>query len=137
MKMKQIFKDQPWKIIIILGVFALIRPMIKIFGEIYDYEVSPASTLIITAAIAMTWIVTAVYKEFNKPVVTLALCGAVYGFTSILLAATIQLTVSSLHSDEVTVPVLLTAGLIATTLFNFVYGAILGLIALGLQKIRH
>jgi len=123
----------PWKLIICLGLFALVRPIIKIFGDVFNYEVTPVATLVITIMIALVWIGTVVRLRVSKPVIVLAMSGAVYGVISILMAVIIQLTVPDLGDSEAKIPVLLTAGLIATTVFNFFYGAILGFIAQGIQ----
>ena len=51
------------------------------------------------------------------------------------MAVTIQLLAPDLGNDEAKISTLLTAGLVATTAFNFVYGAFLGFVAMTLQKV--
>lgn len=125
----------PWKLIIALGLFALVRPLIKIFGVVWNYEVPAVVVLAITAVIALGWIGAVVKLRVSKPVVVLALSGAVYGVVSILMAVVIQLCVPDLRDSEAKIPVLLTVGLVATTVFNVIYSAILGFIAQGVQKV--
>lgn len=125
----------PWKLIVCLGLFALARPIIKIFGDVFNYEVTPTVTLVITVVIALVWISIIVRLRVSRPVIVLALSGAVYGVVSILMAVIIQLTIPDLGDSEAKISVLLTAGLIATTIFNFFYGAVLGFIARGIQKV--
>lgn len=123
----------PWNLIVCLGLFALARPIIKIFGDVFNYEVTPVVTLAITVVIAILWIITIIRLKVSRPVIVLAMSGAVYGVVSILMAVIIQLTIPDLGDSEAKISVLLTAGLIATTIFNFFYGAVLGFIARGIQ----
>lgn len=136
--MKDQIKTLPWKLIAILGLLALIRPAIKTIGSFMGFDVPPVATLSITAAIAVIWIVTVVALKVERPIYVLAAAGAIYAIVSILAAVVIQtITPGSGVSkgEEASIPVLLTVGLVASTLFNLVYGAFLGLIATAIQKI--
>ncbi|QQG51199.1 MAG: hypothetical protein HZB75_01700 [Candidatus Saccharibacteria bacterium] len=135
MTVKQKSTQLPWRLILILGSFALIRPIIKIFGDIFGYSVPPIATVLITVAIAIIWIGVIIHLKVKKPMVVLAMSGVVYAVLSIAMAVLIQLLAPDLGDEKASVAVLLTAGLIATTSFNFVYGAFLGLIASMIQKI--
>jgi len=137
MNIKQKINQLPWRLVLALGLLALVRPIIKIFGEVFGYSVSPVATYIITAAIAVIWISIMVALKVKKPILVLAMSGAVYAVLSIAMAVVIQLIVPDLGENEAKIPVLLTAGLVATTIFNFVYGAFLGLIASMIQKVLH
>jgi hypothetical protein len=134
MNIKQKTNQLPLRLILSLGLLALIRPVIKLFGDVFDYRVSGLATILITAAIATVWIGITVKLRVKKPVIVLALSGATYAFLSIAMAVTIQLAFPDLGDGDAKIPVLLTAGLIATTVFNLVYGAFLGFIASLVQK---
>lgn len=127
----------PWPLILSLGALALVRPIIKVFGDVFDYDVSAAVTVIITAVIAVLWIGAVVRLKVKRPVIVLALSGTTYAVLSIAMAVIIQLVAPDLGDKEAKIPVLLTAGLVATTVFNFVYGAFLGFMASIIQKNTH
>jgi hypothetical protein len=135
MNVKQKTNTLPWTLIVSLGLFALIRPIVKILGDVFGYEVSSLATMAITVVIALVWVVMVIKLKVKKPVHVLALSGIVYAVSSILMAATIQLLAPDLGNDEAKISTLLTVGLVATTAFNFAYGAFLGFIAMTLQKV--
>ncbi len=135
MNLKQTLNSISWPLIISLGLLALVRPIIKIFGDVFGYEVAPEATIAISAAIAVVWIAAVVLLKVKQPIITLALSGAVYAVSSIAMAVIVQLSFPNLVSEEAKLSVLLTAGLVASTLFNLVYGAFLGLVAAGIQRI--
>jgi hypothetical protein len=135
MNVTQKIDKLPWSLILSLGLFALIRPVIKILGDVFGYEVSPLVTIIITVMIAMIWIGIIVGLKIKEPVVVLALSGVMYAVSSIVMAVAIQLSVPSLGDSEAKISTLLTAGLAASIIFNFMYGAFLGFVALFIQKV--
>lgn len=135
MNVKQKTNTLPWTLIVSLGLFALIRPIVKMLGDVFGYEVSSLATMAITVVIALVWVVMVIKLKVKKPVHVLALSGIVYAVSSILIAATIQLLAPDLGNDEAKISTLLTVGLVATTAFNFAYGAFLGFIAMTLQKV--
>lgn len=135
MSTKQEINRLPWPLILSLGVFALIRPVIKIFGDVFNYDVSSLATIIITIFIAVVWITITVRLKVKKPVLVLALSGVVYAVLSIAMAIVIQLLAPDLGDGEAKISTLLTAGLIATTIFNLIYGAFLGFIASLVQRV--
>lgn len=124
----------PWVVIVCLAAIALIRPVVRVLGDVFGYEVSSLATIIITAAIALLWIGVVVKLRVKNPIIVLAISGAAYAVLSIVMAVAIQLLAPDLGDDEARIPVLLTAGLIATTVFNTIYGAFLGFIASLIQK---
>lgn len=134
MNVKQKTDQLPWLLILSLGLFALIRPVVKVFGDVFNYDVSPTATIIITVVIAAVWIGIVVKLKVKKPVIVLALSGVAYAVLSIAMAVAIQFLVPDLGDDEAKIPVLLTAGLVATTVFNFIYGGFLGFVASLIQR---
>jgi len=134
MKTKQRADQLPWLLIASLGSLALVRPIVKVIGDVFDYSVSLVATMAITAAIAVVWIGIVVKLNVKKPVLVLAASGAVYAVLSIAMAVIIQVVAPDLGDEDAKIAVLLTAGLIASTIFNIVYGAFLGLVASGMQR---
>lgn len=128
-KAEQKINRLPWSLIASLGLFALIRPVTKVLGDVFGYDVSPLATILLTVAVAVVWIAIIVRLKVKEPIVVLALSGVVYAVSSIVMAVGIQLFVPDLGDDETKISTLLAAGLIATTIFNFIYGAFLGFVA--------
>lgn len=126
----------PWRLILLLGLVALIRPIIKILADFNNFEISPAITIIITSVIAAIWIGAVVIQKLRDPIITLAAAGAVYGIASIIIAVIIQSIAPESGSEEATIPFLLTIGFVATTLYNIVWGGLLGLIAKLIMKLN-
>ena len=135
MNIKEKINQLPWSLILSLAVVALTRPIVKVLGDVFDYDVSTLATIIITIAIALVWIGAVVRLKVKEPVIILAVSGAAYAVLSITMAVAIQLLAPDLGDDEAKISVLLTAGLVATTIFNFIYGAFLGAIASLIQKV--
>jgi hypothetical protein len=134
MNLRHITRELPWRLIALLGLLGLVRPFIKIGGDVFGYGVAPAVTLLITLAIATVWVTVVVKRKVAQPVMVLALTGMVYAVLSIVAAAMIQLFLPDLDKDDVNLVLLLTVGLWATVIFNFIYGAFLGWIATGIAK---
>lgn len=132
--MQEKIKNLPWKIVVILGLIALIRPALKTIGSFAGFEVTSTVTLIITAAVAVIWVGVVVAKRLREPVLTLAAAGAVYALVSIFSAVVIQ-TIFPDSSDEASIPVLLTAGLVGSVMFNVLWGGLLGCVAYLVLKV--
>ena len=121
-------KNLPWKLITLLGLIELTRPLLKITGQLAGFEITPTTTYILTAITAVIWVAVVVVRKVKKPVHTLAMAGAVYAVASIALAVVIQLF-PHMADPQAKIPLLLTVGLVASLLFNVAYGALLGVIA--------
>lgn len=124
----------PWTVVLSLGLFALVRPVIKVLGDVFGYDVPSFVTMVITVAIAVVWIAIVVKLKVEKPIIVLALSGVVYAVSSVIMAVVIRLLFPNMGDDEVNIPTLLTAGLIASIFFNLMYGAFLGFVAMLIQR---
>lgn len=124
----------PWKLVVVLGAAALMRPVVKIFGDVFGYEVSAAGAISLTLVIAAAWVYAVVSLKVERPVAVLAASGATYAVLSVLLAVVLQVAVPGLGSQQVNIAVLLTAGLFGSLVGNIIYGAALGVIAEIIQK---
>lgn len=125
----------PWTVVLSLGLFALVRPVIKVLGDVFGYDVPSFVTMVITVAIAVVWIAIVVKLKVEKPIIVLALSGVVYAVSSVIMAVVIRLLFPNMGDDEVNIPTLLTAGLIASIFFNLMYGAFLGFVAMLIQRV--
>ncbi|PXY32393.1 hypothetical protein [Prauserella muralis] len=117
-----------WGLIVALGAVALVRPVLSIVGAL-DALGKPWSPIAVTALIAIVWTGAAVATRAERPVPTLALAGVAYAVLAIVLNL-----VTATVTDEgrfVTVP-----GAIAMLATNALYGAVLGVVAHGLLRLR-
>ncbi|MQS39649.1 hypothetical protein [Streptomyces katsurahamanus] len=121
----------PWILIAALGAFGLVRPVLSIVGA-YDSGPleKPVGPLVFTALIAVVWVGAAVVLRTPQPVPALLFAGVAYGAFAIIL----NLSLQPFLDDADAVPVI---GSIGILVFNAVQGAVLGLIALGLQRVLH
>lgn len=122
-------KSLPWELITTLGLVGLIRPIVKIIGDVAGIPIPPLVTYILTFAIAATWIAVVIMYNVKKPMYVLAGAGAVYAIASIALAVVIQLGIPSMADPEAKLHLLLTVGFVGSLVFNVVYGAFLGVLA--------
>jgi hypothetical protein len=118
----------PWATIFTLAAINLVRPLLSITGLFEG--IRPAGPIIATAVIAIIWVGIAVFKRLEHPIMVLAAAGATYAVTSILLAVIIQVINPGAGGEEaVSLPILLTAGLVSSIVTNTIWGAFLGLIS--------
>ena len=66
-------RDIWWPLAIGLGLFALIRPVLNIFGVME--EVKPAGPIIATLLISAVWVVAILWTRAPRPVLTLVVAG--------------------------------------------------------------
>lgn len=122
------WKTAEWKTAIVLGAVGLIRPVLSMFG-VLDALGKPWSPLAVTALIAVVWVGFVVGTRSGQPVLTLALAGVAYAVLTTLL----NLIAQPFFADAQLVP---PVGVVAMLVTNAVWGAVLGLIALGIQRVR-
>lgn len=119
--------DLPWKLIVTLSAIGLVRPLLSMFG-VLDALGKPWSPVAVTVVLAVVWVAAVVAARVSEPVATLALAGVGYGVLALLL----NIVGAATTDAEVAPPI----GLAAMILGNGIYGAVLGLVALGLLRLR-
>lgn len=123
--MKETLKHLPWKLILILALLLMIRPVLSILG-VFDRLGSWAPP-VVTILVDISWLVIAVKQRLKRPVLTLAMAGVAYGVISTLLAIVIQSFQPSPEAPSIAI--LATGVLLANVLINGVWGAALGFLA--------
>jgi drug/metabolite transporter (DMT)-like permease len=129
---KEQLRRLPWKLIFILALVQLIRPILSTAGFFDGFR--PQGPIIATALIALIWVGTAVIENVREPVKVLAMAGATYAVIGVAMAVFLQTFFTWSPEETASIPLLLTAGLIGGIVVNVIWGALLGLVAIGIKK---
>ena len=92
-------------------------------------DIRPLGPIITTVIIALIWVSAAVFKKLESPVKVFMVSGVVYAVLSIVMAVFLQTAFDWSEDETVSIPVLLTAGLMGALATNIIWGGVLGLIA--------
>jgi len=119
-----------WPLIVLLALTGLIRPVLSVAGVFDDLGAfgHPWAPLLATGLLALAWIAVVVLGRVRAPVLTLTFAGLGYGLAAIALNLVLHLFLDS--AERIPAP-----GYVAILLWNALQGAVLGAIALGLQRI--
>src|SRR5215217_85126 len=123
--MKEQLRQLPWKLIFILALIQLTRPILSTAGFFDDFR--PQGPIIATALIALIWIGVAVVGNVREPVKVLAMAGATYAVIGVAMAVFLQTFFTWSPEETVSIPLLLTAGLIGSIVTNVIWGAFFGI----------
>ena len=129
---KEQLRQLPWKLIFILALIQLTRPILSTAGFFDDFR--PQGPLIATALIALIWIGVAVIGNVREPVKVLAMAGATYAVIGVAMAVFLQTFFTWSPEETASIPLLVTAGLIGGIVVNVIWGALLGFVATGISK---
>ncbi|TDD80547.1 hypothetical protein E1202_30285 [Saccharopolyspora karakumensis] len=120
-----------WPLIVLLGVFALVRPVLNITGAV-DALGRPLGPVLVTVVISVVWLAAVVWRRSARPVLTLACAGLVYGVLAVALSAVLP----PLLRGELMGPLPTPGGIgvVMVLLANAVWGATVGLVALAVRS---
>ena len=121
-----------WLLAGILGVVALIRPVVRIVASESGYELSPVFPILLTLGITVVWIIAVVTSRTGSPVLTLVAAGLVYGVLSIALSGIL----SPILDGELQGPLANPVAIVPVLLVNALWGLVAGLLALFATKLR-
>lgn len=125
-----------WALIAFLAALALIRPLPSTTGA---YEVSvgrPWGPVFVTALIAALWVGVVVFTRAPNPLFTLTAASGSYGVLAIpLQQVTWNFFLGSALEEAPSSAPILVVSWVATVLTNAVWGALLGLVALGIGRL--
>jgi hypothetical protein len=130
--MKEQLRQLPWKLIFILALIQLTRPILSTAGVFDGFR--PQGPIVATALIALIWIGVAVIGNLREPVKVLAMAGATYAVIGVAMAVFLQAFFTWSPEETAAIPILLTAGLIGGIVVNVIWGAFLGFVAIGIRK---
>jgi hypothetical protein len=124
-----------WDLIFPLAVLGLVRPLLSILGVYGSFE-RPWGPILVTVSIAAIWLSVVVIGRVPNPLVTLAVVGGVYGILAILL----QQTMWNLYLEDPpegtpsSAPIIV-IGWVSIIATKVIWGAILGVVALGARRL--
>ena len=121
-----------WFLVLILGVIALARPLVRIIASASDREISPVVPILLTLGITVVWIIAVVTSGTASPVLTLVTAGLVYGVLSIALSGIL----SPILDGELQGPLANPVVIVPVLLVNALWGLIAGLLAVSAAKLR-
>jgi hypothetical protein len=130
--MNEQLRQLPWKLIFILALIQLTRPILSTAGFFDNFR--PQGPIIATALIALFWVGVAVIGNVREPVKVLAMAGATYAVIGVAMAVFLQTFFTWSPEETASIPILLTAGLIGGIVVNAIWGAFLGFVAIGIKK---
>ena len=130
--MNEQLRQLPWKLIFILALIQLTRPILSTAGFFDNFR--PQGPIIATALIALIWVGVAVIGNVREPVKVLAMAGATYAVIGVAMAVFLQTFFTWSPEETASIPLLLTAGLIGGIVVNVIWGAFLGFVAIGIKK---
>ncbi|WP_435769610.1 hypothetical protein [Nocardioides sp. SYSU DS0651] len=118
-------RSLPWPLVVALGAFALVRPLLSITGLADDWG-RPATPLVATAVITLVWVLAVVVTRQTRPVATLLAAGLVYAALSVTLSAIL----SPILEGELQGPLTNPFAVISVAVVNVAWGAVAGVVAL-------
>ncbi len=130
--MKEQLRQLPWKLIFILALIQLTRPILSTAGVFDNFR--PQGPIIATALIALIWVGVAVIGNVREPANVLPMAGATYAVIGVAMAVFLQTFFTWSPEETVSIPLLLTAGLVGGIVVNVIWGAFLGFVAIGIKK---
>lgn len=121
-----------WRLILLLGAFALIRPLMHITGITPEDGGIAKGLLAIgaTAVISAVWILAVLMARVERPFLTLVLAGVTYAVLSMILSAVL----SPILEGELQGPFAHPIAIPSVLIVNAIWGAVTGGIALGLRS---
>lgn len=117
-----------WALVLGLGALALIRPLARING-LADAIGSPAGPVLLTVLVTLVWVAIVGLGGVARPVLTLTLTGLAYGLYVIPLSAVLSIVLEGTLAGPVAMPL----AIIPLLLINAAWGALAGVLALGVQ----
>lgn len=120
-----------WRLIIVLALIALIRPLMSITG-ISGVLGKPVASITATLAISIIWIAAVTIKKESQPVTTLIITGIAYAVFAIILSGILSPIFIGTLQGPLTNPF----AIISMFMTNIIWGFITGSIAALLLKIR-
>ncbi|MFF0450437.1 hypothetical protein ACFYT4_29315 [Streptomyces sp. NPDC004609] len=118
-------------LVAVLTAVALVRPLMSTAG-LSDALGKPATPLILTAVISLTWILTVGLRRDRDPLLTLVVTGLAYALAVTVLSAVL----SPILLGRLEGPLARPYALVPLCLVNALWGAACGALAMGVRRMR-
>lgn len=125
-------KNLPWLLVIILGAFALIRPVVNTVADQAGWDLPAAVPIGFTVFISLVWIAVIGLSRLTQPVLTLVFAGLSYGVLATLLSAVLSVSLGGTLQGPIGNPI----AIVPMLMINAGWGLLAGLLALLLQRAR-
>lgn len=122
-----------WPLIIGMGALALIRPLMNITGMMEGLG-RPFGPIFVTGLISLVWVAIVVIFRVRQPLLTLIFTGMAYGIFSFMLGAVLSPLLTGELSGPLARPFILPFALASVLTTNAIWGAVVGLLAWGIQE---
>lgn len=115
-----------WPLIVLLGVLALVRPVLSITG-LMEVLGRPWAPVAATVVISIVWLAAVVWRRDARPVLTLTCAGLVYGVLAVVLSAVLSPVLHGQLMGPLASPG--GVGVVMVLVVNAAWGAAVGLLA--------
>lgn len=119
-----------WALSAVLGLFALVRPAVRIVASQQEIDLPTLVPLALTVAITVVWVLAAVLTGDRNPVHTLAAAGLVYAVGAVVVSGVL----SPLLDGELRGPLANPIAVVPMLVVNVGWGLVAGALALGVQR---
>lgn len=126
-----LLKRLNWPLVAALAVVALVRPLFSIVG-LTETLGKPVTPIVLTVVISATWVLAVGLSRVSEPLLTLVATGLAYAVAAVVLSAVL----SPILTGELQGPIVNPFGLVAMFVTNAIWGALCGVLAMGLQRLR-
>jgi hypothetical protein len=126
-------KQLRWPLILGLGAFALLRPLLSMSG-LMDTLGKPQTPLLATLVVSVVWIAVVALLDVARPLLTLVFAGLAYGLFTIVLSSIMSPFLTGQVQGPLATP--FGVGIVAVLIVNAIWGAVAGTLALLVQQIR-
>lgn len=125
-------KDLQWFLVLGLGAFALVRPLLNVVG-VTERLGKPQTQLAVTALVTLVWVAVVGFTRVAEPLLTLVFAGLAYGVFAIVLSGVL----SPVLLGELQGPLAHPPAIVEVLVVNALWGLIAGLLAVGVRRLRH
>lgn len=126
------FNTLQWPLIIGLGAFALIRPLVRVVEHQLGADMGVAAPIILTVLISVVWVAVVGFSKARHPVLTLLFTGLTYAVLSIILSGILSPILDGRLEGPLANPI----AIVPVLLINAAWGLAAGGLALLTQRLR-
>jgi hypothetical protein len=126
-------RNLQWPLVLGLGALALVRPIIRTIQDQAGTASPPVLSIVLTVTITALWVVVVGLSRTSRPIATLVAAGLSYAVLSMLLSGLLSPILTGRLQGPLATPV----AIVPVLLTNAAWGAVAGLLALALQRLRH